>query len=88
MPLVLAQLAIPTTVIQNPSMTIVLSKWAIHGLFLFVFSIQLVGNFYYKFAEDWIRSGDLWRPLYQLSRNHCPVWPLLGANNPSKDKKW
>ena len=28
------------------------------------------------FAEDWIRTADLWnwkRPLYQLSHNHCPM---------------
>ena len=27
------------------------------------------------FADDWIRSVDLWnrkQPLYQLSHNHCP----------------
>ena len=29
------------------------------------------------FADDWIRTVDLWywkRPLYQLSHNHCPVY--------------
>ena len=28
-----------------------------------------------NFADDWIRTADLWhrkRPLYQLSHNHCP----------------
>ena len=28
-----------------------------------------------NFADDWIRTVDLWcrkRPLYQLSHNHCP----------------
>ena len=28
-----------------------------------------------NFANDWIRTADLWcrkRPLYQLSHNHCP----------------
>ena len=34
----------------------------------------------YIFADDWIRTVDLWnrkRPVYQLSHNHCPhlfVW--------------
>ena len=29
------------------------------------------------FANDWIRTADLWyqkRPLYQLSHNHCPLY--------------
>ena len=29
------------------------------------------------FADDWIRTADLWhwkRPLYQLSHNHFPVF--------------
>ena len=54
-------------------------KWAIPGLFffIFVFSIHLTVNVQYKFlADDWIRTADLWnrkRPLYQLSRHHhCP----------------
>ena len=28
------------------------------------------------FADDWIRTADLWcgkRPLYKLSHNHCPI---------------
>ena len=28
-----------------------------------------------NFADDWIRTADLWyqkQPLYQLSHNHCP----------------
>ena len=33
------------------------------------------------FADDWIRTADLWhwkRLLYQLSHNHCPKnYPLL-----------
>ena len=47
-------------------------------LFLyFVISIQLTVNkcFLYKFANDWIRTVDLWYwklPLCQLSHNHCP----------------
>ena len=30
-----------------------------------------------NFADDWIRTADLWcrkRPLYQLSHNHCPTF--------------
>ena len=42
----------------------------------FVFSIQLTVNIVqYHFADDWIRTADLFRrkqPLYQLSHNHCP----------------
>ena len=45
-------------------------------LFIFVFSIMLiVNNINIKFADDWIRTADLWyqkRPLYQLSHNHFP----------------
>ena len=45
--------------------------------FIFVFSIQLtVNKCSINFADDWIRTADLWyqkRPLYQLSHNHCPV---------------
>ena len=29
-----------------------------------------------NFADNWIRTADLWcrkRPLYQLNHNHCPV---------------
>ena len=43
------------------------------SFFIFVFSIQLTVN---NFADDWIRTADLWcrkRPLYQLSHNHCPT---------------
>ena len=31
--------------------------------------------FIINFANDWIRTSDLWfwkQPLYQLSHNHCP----------------
>ena len=53
-------------------------KWAIPGLFLFIFifSIQLIINkqmFNITFADDWSRTADLWyqkRLLYQLSHNH------------------
>ena len=62
-------------------------KWAIPGLFIliFVFSMQLTEYKYvqYKsFADDWIRTVDLWcrkRPLYQLRHNHCPPRPLFGV---------
>ena len=44
--------------------------------FIFVFSIQLtVNKCSINFADDWIRTADLWnrkRSLYQLSHNHCP----------------
>ena len=46
-------------------------------LFIYVFSIQLTVNDQYNlFADDWIRTVDLWywkRLLYQLSHNHFPV---------------
>ena len=41
--------------------------------FIFVFSIQLIVHI--NFADDWIRTADLWfwkRPLYQLRHNHFP----------------
>ena len=53
-------------------------KCAIPGLFsfIFVFSIHLIVNkCWINFADDWIRTADLWywkRLLYQLSHNHCP----------------
>ena len=48
------------------------SKWAISGLFffIFVFSIHLIENKFKNFADDKIRTADLWcrkRPLYQLT---------------------
>ena len=57
-------------------------KWAILGLFLFifVFSIQLkINKCSINFADDWSRTADLWyqkRPLYQLSHNHFPAASL------------
>ena len=33
------------------------------------------------FADDWIRTTNVWyqkRQLFQLSHNHCPVFNLLG----------
>ena len=33
-------------------------------------------TFNINFANDWIRTTDLWyhkQPLYQLSHNHCPI---------------
>ena len=55
-------------------------KRAVNGLlfFIFVFSIPSVESkqmFDIKFANDWIRTADLWcqkRMLYQLSYNHRP----------------
>ena len=45
--------------------------------FISVFSIQLtVNKCSINFADDWIRTTDLWyrkQPLYQLSRNLCPT---------------
>ena len=35
-----------------------------------------------KFADDWIRTTDLWywkRPLYQLSHNHCPTFRFFNV---------
>ena len=67
-------------------------KWAIPGLFLFifVFSIQLIINkCSINFADDWSRTADLWywkRPLYQLSHNHFPIFVVIIGNilnNPS-----
>ena len=46
-------------------------------LFSFFFSIQLkVNKCSINFANDWIRTVDLWywkQPLNQLSHNHCPT---------------
>ena len=41
--------------------------------FILVFSIQLIVQI--NFADDWIRTADLWcrkQPLYQLHHNHFP----------------
>ena len=41
--------------------------------FIFVFSILLIVQL--NFADDWVRTADLWcgkRPLYQLRHNHFP----------------
>ena len=53
-------------------------KWTIPGLFYlfssFQYSCQLMFDIYI-FADDWIRTANLWnwkQPLYQLSHNHCP----------------
>ena len=49
--------------------------------FIFVFSIKLtVNNCSINFADDWIRTVDLWyqkRPLYQLSHNHWPLRTII-----------
>ena len=59
-------------------------KCVIYGLFffIFVFSIQMTVNkcSISKFADDRIRTVDLWcrkRPLYQLSHNQCPPKVIL-----------
>ena len=46
--------------------------------FIFVFSIQLIVHI--NFADDWIRTADLWfrkRLLYQLRHNHFPVYQFV-----------
>ena len=46
--------------------------------FIFVFSIQLIVHI--NFADDCIRTADLWcrkRPLYQLHHNHFPQSQVL-----------
>ena len=55
-------------------------NWAIPGLFffIFVFSIQLIVHT--NFANDWIRTTNLWcwkRPLYQLHHNHFPIFTFF-----------
>ena len=56
-------------------------KWAIPGLFFFIFVCSIHSwqqtNVQYKyfFANDWIRTADLWyreQLLYQLNHNLCP----------------
>ena len=51
------------------------------GLFFFIFVFlihswqQTNVQYKYFFANDWIRTVDLWnwkQPLFQLSHNHCP----------------
>ena len=61
--------------------TLFLKKWAVHGLFFFyfrLFNTQLtVNKCSINFADDWIRTADLWywkRPLYQLSHNHYLIF--------------
>ena len=51
------------------------------SFFYFRFSSQLTAHkcSMQKFADDWIRTADLWcwkRPLYQLSPSHCPIWTI------------
>ena len=61
-------------------MYIVFKIGAIRGLFyfIFVFSIQFTVNIVQNnFADDWIRTAELWsrkRQLYQLRHNHCPTY--------------
>ena len=44
--------------------------------FIFISSFPYSWNYVdLKFADDWIRTADLWcrkPPLYQLRHNHCP----------------
>ena len=51
--------------------------------FIFVFSIQLtVNKCSINFADDWIRTADLWyrkRPLYQLSHTTTAHYLLLAS---------
>ena len=42
-----------------------------------------------NFADDWIRTTDLWyqeQPLYQLSHNHFP--DVLPHQPSPKERKW
>ena len=56
-----------------------LKKWAIPGLFyfIFVFSIQLTVNVQFKclpMTGFEPRTSEIWKlTLYQLSHNHCPL---------------
>ena len=62
-------------------------KWAILGLFFFIFLFNTVDS---KcpikiFADDWIRTADLWnwkRLLFQLSHNHCQLFFKVYFINP------
>ena len=60
--------------------------------FIFVLSIQLTLNICsINFADDWIRTADLWyrkRPLYQLSHNHCPAYRFVWARKTSTTQTW
>ena len=56
----------------------ILKNWAIPGLFFLYFrlfnTVDSKQMFDKSFANDWIRTADLWcrrRPLYQLSNNQC-----------------
>ena len=56
------------------------SGWAIPGLFFDLFclfnTVDSKQMFNKDFADDWIRSADLWywkQPFYQLSHNHFPT---------------
>ena len=50
----------------------------------FQFSWQ---NVQIKFADDWIRTSDLWCqnwPLFQQNHNHCPIFLFLPATRSTK----
>ena len=66
----------------NLSLSLFLNgPFAASFFFIFIFSIQLtVNKCSINFADDWIRTADLWyrkRPLYQLSHNHFPFCAFL-----------
>lgn len=54
---------------------VLLLQWAIPGHFFYFRLFDTVNRIYLEFADDWIRTIELWcrnRPLYQLSQRHCP----------------
>ena len=58
------------------------SKWAIPGPFSYFRLYKTVDSkcSFNIYANDWIRTEDLWnwkRPLNQLSHNHCPLLSLF-----------
>ena len=63
------------------------TKWAIPGLFFFIFCHfrkQLTAyKCSIKVANDWIRTRVLWfrkRPLCQLRHSQCPFWIVSATN--------
>ena len=57
------------SILKSQIDSIFLKIWAILVLFFLYFRFSKQ-----KFADDWIRSADLWcrsQPLYRLSHNHC-----------------
>ena len=41
-------------------------KWAIPSLFSLIFFLSMQLIVYVTFVSDWIRTADVWCPLYQL----------------------